>query len=97
MREYFIWLAKVLTIVVVMAVVLPVLFTVAGSAGKLMLSGPGAAQGQWRLVALVVGLALAETPALLGLIYFVFSYDWPGFLLLVAASLICFILHARRS
>ena len=63
---------------------------------KLMLSRPGAAQGQRRLVALVVGLALAETPALLGLIYFVFSYDWPGFLLLVAASLICFILHARR-
>jgi hypothetical protein len=62
---------------------------------KLMVAGPNAAQGNRPVAALFVGLALAETPALLGLIYFVFSYDWPGFLLLVAASLVCFILHMR--
>mgnify|MGYP001768988944 CR=1 FL=1 len=45
--------------------------------------------------ALIVGLALAEMPAILGLVYFVFSYDWAGFLLLVAASVVCFILHTR--
>ncbi len=64
---------------------------------KLMMSGANAAQGQRPFAALVVGLALSETPAILGVVYFFLSYDWAGFLLLLAASVICFILHARRA
>ena len=52
---------------------------------------------QRRFPALVVGLALAEVPALTGLVYFVVSYDWPGFLLLLGATVVCFVLHARRA
>ena len=62
---------------------------------KVLTARPTAAQGSRPFAALIVGLAFAEMPAILGLVYFAFSHDWAGFLLLVAASVVCFILHTR--
>ena len=46
-----------------------------------------------RHFALCTGLAMAETPALVGSVYFIFYRDWIGFWLLLAASLAAFVLH----
>ena len=43
----------------------------------------------------ITGCALSELPALIGLIYFILFRDWVGFLLLVSASLLAFIFHAK--
>jgi hypothetical protein len=46
--------------------------------------------------ALCTGLAMAETPALVGLVYFIFYRDWIGFWLLLVASLAAFMLHGMQ-
>ena len=43
----------------------------------------------------VLGMALAETSALTGLVYFALTRDWVVFLFLVGASLIAFAGHAK--
>jgi len=43
---------------------------------------------------LLLSLAMSETPALLGLIYFIMFRDWLGFSFLVLATFIAFAYHA---
>lgn len=54
-------------------------------------------RGGEALKSLLVGLALAECAAFLGLIYFILFRDWFGFAMLVCATLASFAYHAKHA
>lgn len=68
--------------------------------GSVALSFPArralAAGGRPR-AAVLAGIGLSEVPAVLGLVFFLLSYDWTGFLLLLGAALIGFAAHTLGS